>query len=83
MKTIKFLILLIAAGIAVLFGYANVRQRSVTERLKPVNLISFDLRGDLQKGEWIMLEKKISAFPGVTACSLNQRREYSGNNFLP
>ena len=83
MKTIKLTVLLIAAGIVVLFGYANFRQRSVTEKLKPVNLISFDLRGDLREEERIILENKISASPGVTACSLNQKGNTAAITFYP
>ena len=83
MKTIKLTVLLIAAGIVVLFGYANVRQRSVTEKLKPVNLISFQLRGELIAEEVLILEKKISALPGVTACTVNQEGNTAAITFYP
>ena len=58
MKTIKLIFLAVAAGVVVLFGYANVSQRSVTEKLKPVNLISFQMRGDLNAEERLLLKKK-------------------------
>lgn len=58
MKTIKLLFIAISAGVVVLFGYANVRQPSVTEKLRPVNLISFQMRGDLNADARLNLEKK-------------------------
>ena len=83
MKTIKLIFLAVAAGVVVLFGYANVRQRSITEKLKPVNLISFQMRGDLSTEERLLLEKKISAVPGITACSLNREGNVASVTFHP
>ncbi len=83
MKTIKLLFLVVATGVVVLFGYANVRQRSPTEILKPVNLISFEMRGDLNTEARLNLEKKVSAVPGVTACSLNKEGNVASITFYP
>jgi len=83
MKTIKLIFLAVAVGVVVLFGYANVRQRSVTEKLKPVNLISFQMRGNLNTEERLLLEKKISAVPGITACSLNKEGNVASVAFYP
>lgn len=83
MKTIKLIFLAVAAGVVVLFGYANVRQRSVTEKLKPVNLISFQMSGELNPEERLILEKKVSEVPGITACSLNKEGNVASVTFYP
>jgi hypothetical protein len=83
MKTIKLLFIAISAGVVLLFGYANVRQRSATEILKPVNLISFQMQGDLNADARLTLEKKVRAVRGVTACSLNKEGNVASVTFHP
>jgi hypothetical protein len=54
-----------------LFAYANLRPLSITEKLKTVDLASYRLEGVMTPAERSALEQKISALPGVTACSVN------------
>jgi hypothetical protein len=75
MKVLKMTIFILSAGFLVLFGYANLRVLSVTERLKPVELTSFRLKGDMSEGNLSALEKTLENTAGVTACTINGKSE--------
>jgi len=83
MKIIKILALVLAAGLAGLISYANVRHLSLAEKLKRVNLASFNLKGEISTTEMLQLEKKMSAIPGITACSLNKEGNVAFIIFYP
>lgn len=83
MKTIKIFALILIAAFVCLFGYANVRRLSITEKLKQVNLVSFSLKGDISQAEKVQLEKNISAIAGITACSLNKEGDAASIIFYP
>ena len=72
MKKIKILSLSLVVVFAGLFAYANLRQLSITEKLKTVDLASYRLEGVMTPAERSALEQKISSLPGVTACSVNK-----------
>ena len=83
MRTIKIILLAGAVGFAGLFAYANIRQLSLTEKLKHVKLASFNLKGDMNETEMFQLEKKISNVPGITACSLSKDGTTASVIFYP
>jgi len=83
MKTIKIIALILAAGFAGLLGYANVRHLSVTEKLKRVHLVSFNLKGEINSTEALLLEKKVSTTPGITSCSVNKDGNVASVIFYP
>jgi len=66
-----------------LFGYANLRTLSVIEKLKPVNLTSLRIEGAISTQGRLDLEKKISASPGVTACTLSNEGNVASIIFYP
>jgi hypothetical protein len=72
MKKIKILSLSLVVVFAGLFAYANLRPLSITEKLKTVDLASYRMEGLMTPSERSALEQKISALPGVTACSVNK-----------
>lgn len=72
MKKIKILSLSLVVVFAGLFAYANLRPLSIAERLKTVDLAAYRLKGMMTPAERSALEQKISALPGVTACSVNK-----------
>jgi hypothetical protein len=72
MKKIKILSLSLVVVLAGLFAYANLRPLSVAEKLKPVDLASYRLKGVMTLAQRSALEQKISALPGVTACTVNK-----------
>ena len=47
MKILKISSLIFAISVVALFGYANLRKLSVVEKLRPVQLISFDISGEI------------------------------------
>jgi hypothetical protein len=83
MKTLKMITLIVLVGFAALFGYANMRHLSISEKLKSVNLASFTLEGDLKAEQKLALEKKISALDGVTACSVSREGNVASVIFHP
>jgi 5,10-methylenetetrahydrofolate reductase len=83
MKAIKISTLVIVAGFVGLFGYANLRQLSVVEKLKPVKLISWDIAQSLNASEKQKLEQRISAVPGITACSFSKEGNVATVIFHP
>jgi len=72
MKKIKILSLSLVVVFAGLVVYANLRPLSIAEKLKTVDLASYRLEGLMTPAERSALEQKISALPGVTACSVNK-----------
>ncbi|SHH32372.1 hypothetical protein SAMN04488109_3700 [Chryseolinea serpens] len=72
MKKIKILSLSLVVVLAGLFTYANLRPLSVAEKLPTVDLASYRLKGPMTPAERLALEQKMSALPGVTACSVNK-----------
>ncbi|MEO7989942.1 MAG: hypothetical protein ABI663_10400 [Chryseolinea sp.] len=83
MKTLKTITLFVLVGFVGLFGYANIRQLSISEKLKAVHLASFTLKGNLNSEEKLALEKKVSALAGVTACSVNREGNIVSVIFYP
>jgi hypothetical protein len=75
MKVLKITALVLAAGFLALFGYANLRVLSIAEKLKPVELTSFRLYGEMNEQTLADLEKKIENTEGVTACTINGKSE--------
>jgi hypothetical protein len=71
MKTLRITSAILAVAFIALILYANLRHLSVTERLKHVQLVSFNLSGSLSDKSRVSLTEKISSSPGVTACSIN------------
>jgi hypothetical protein len=68
MKSIKIIAVVLLIGLVGLLGYANFRRLSIIETLEPVNLASL---------------KKISAVPGVTACTLSKEGNIASVIFYP
>jgi hypothetical protein len=83
MKILKISPLIFAISVAALFGYANLRKLSVSEKLPRVQLISFDIRGEISPVDRTQLEKKLSSVPGVTACSLSDEGNVASVIFHP
>ena len=83
MKILKISSLVFAISVATLFGYANLRKLSVVEKLQPVQLISFDIRGEISPVDRMQLEKKLSSVSGVTACSLSDEGNVASVIFHP
>jgi hypothetical protein len=83
MKILKISSLIFAISVLALFGYANLRILSVVEKLRPVQLISFDVRGEIGPGDRMQLEKKLSSVAGVTACSLSDEGNIASIIFHP
>jgi hypothetical protein len=83
MKTLKTTMLILLVAFVGLFGYANIRQLSISEKLKAVHLASFTLKGGLKSEEKLALEKKVSASAGVTACSVNREGNVASVIFYP
>jgi hypothetical protein len=83
MKTIKIIALLLSIGLVSLFGYANIRRLSIIETLEPVNLASLKINGHVDSEGKLDLEKKISAVPGVTACTLSKEGNMASVIFHP
>ena len=71
MKTLKITLAVLLLGFLALFSYANLRTVSITERLAPVQLISFTYNAALNEEARSAVEKKITETPGVTSCSIN------------
>jgi hypothetical protein len=65
------------------FAYANARRLSPTERLDRVNLVSFELKGELNESERNTLETKIKSESGVTACAISKERNLATVIFHP
>jgi hypothetical protein len=70
-KYIKFTILGLFAAVTLLFLFANLRQASPTEKLKPVSLATFDLHGALALSSSYDLQEKLKQTIGVTACRVS------------
>ena len=83
MKILKISSLIFATSVVALFGYANLRKLSVVEKLRPVQLISFDIRSEMSPIERMQLEKKLSSVAGVTACSLSDEGNVASIIFHP
>lgn len=83
MKTLKISSLIVATTVVALFGYANLRELSVVEKLRPVQLISFDIRTEVSPVDRMQLEKKLSSAAGVTACSLSEEGNVASIIFHP
>lgn len=72
-KTLKITLAVLLPGFLALFSYANLRAVSITEKLAPVQLISFTYRGELNEEARSAVEKKITHTPGVTSCTVNEK----------
>jgi len=83
MKSIKIVTVVLLIGLVGLLGYANFRRLSIIETLEPVNLASLKIDGYLNPLGKLDLEKKISAVPGVTACTLSKEGNIASVIFYP
>jgi hypothetical protein len=71
MKILKITSILLVSGMLILVLYANTRQLSPTEKLAPVNLVSFKMQRGLASAQASFLENNISKISGVTACTVS------------
>ncbi|HEY9048998.1 MAG TPA: hypothetical protein VIN08_24025 [Ohtaekwangia sp.] len=71
MKAMRFISAMLVVAFIALFAYANLRQLTITEKLKPVNLVSYSLTGNFDQHIRDNLERKINSVTGVTAFTIN------------
>jgi hypothetical protein len=83
MKILKIIGFTAVSVLLLAFAYANARRLSPTERLDRVNLVLFELKGEMNETERKTLEKKIESESGVTACAISKERNLATVIFHP
>jgi hypothetical protein len=73
MKILKITVVTILIALITLLAYANLRRLSPAEKLERVQLVSFNLKGEMSANDKMILEKSVSSAPGISACSIGSR----------
>jgi hypothetical protein len=71
MKILKYTGLAILTLLVIVVLYANTRSLSPADKLPPVTLVTFDVKGQMTPEVAKVLHSDISKVPGVTACAIN------------
>jgi hypothetical protein len=83
MKILKITILSLLIVLVGLLGYANLRRLSRAEKLKQVQLVSFNLEGEISSKDKTSLEKSVSSAPGISACSIGNKGDVASVIYYP
>jgi hypothetical protein len=83
MKIFKITILCVLTALISLLSYANFRTLSPTEKLEQVQLVSFNLQGEMSANDKIILEKSVSSAPGISACSIGSKGDVASVIYYP
>jgi hypothetical protein len=83
MRKLKIFLMLLTGLCLCTVLYANLRKRSPSEGLKPIQLTAFNIGLQDQNQSTTELQNKISAMSGVTSCALSKEKDLMAVTFHP